>query len=177
MTNKFKQHIAVSLHQTQQDLPASMAQPTPGLTKGNRLTSRKPATSNAPRHIISNLSRKSGSSFKTYTAPLSRKGGEIRVTPVNQPRPMSNKRVTPVNQPRPMSTKKPPKSNSIRKKKKKKEELSSSTRMKKRHPQVEEAQTHLLPIISLITTTMITLIGLSALQVVTPTQVKIFLSN
>ena len=100
----------------------------------------------APRHINSNISRKTGNPFKpsrNNTVRFSRKKGEIRVTPVNQPRPMSIK-----------------KPNSIRKKKQKKNE--------------ELLQTRLLPIISLITTTMITLVSLSAMQVVTPSQVKFF---
>ena len=77
---KSKQHIAVSLHPTQQGLPASMAQPTPESTKGQ-----------------SSNGRKSSPFFNTpgaNTVLFSPKGAETtraRVIPVNQPRPMSKK--------------------------------------------------------------------------------------
>ena len=143
-----------------------MAQPTPGSTKGQSSNSRKSASSfNAMRNTTSNqrtpsfnATRNSTNIRKSAPVLLSRKGTET-----------TRARVIPVNQSRSMSTKKQPKSNSIRKK-------SSSTRMKKKRLplQVGETQTHLLPIISLITTTMIILIVLSAMQVVTPSQVKTF---
>ena len=132
-----KQQYAASLHPTQQDLPASMAQPTPGSTKGQSSNSRKSASSfNATRNTTNNRkstpsfnatrnstnSRKSAPSFNTpgtNTVLFSRKGAET-----------TRARVIPVNQSRPMSTKKQPKSKSIRKKKKKEENpcmMSSSS--------------------------------------------------